>query len=326
MAMIFHKHYSTASMFLISRAVRLFPAYWLTMAFCIVAVLWFRSPNIAPGLNLDFWYFIRDPVPLFLFAISNLSFVGLDFSYYICFQPAATSHMFFAWSLPCPDGQISLLSSGALVQPAWTLSLEWYFYLLVPLFCSLTTRRIAVVAACSVLLAVFVAIFANVNPWYRAFFPAELYLFLLGFLAYRLKHFIPKAIGGTCAALVIVAILVYQHMPVFDWENPAGANFVLYFAFALALPTLFEIGSQIPGERLAGDLSYPMYICHLPVESVIWALLLHERMSFGTWVAANVLIVVLASALLLVCTTPTEKFRLRFKSVGAREPPSAQLA
>jgi len=326
MAMIFHKHYSTASMFLVSRAVRLFPAYWLTMAFCIVAVLWFRSPNIAPGLNLDFWYFVRDPVPLFLFAISNLTFVGIDFSHFLCFQPAAMGHILFVWSLPCPDGQMLLLSGGAVVQPAWTLSLEWYFYLLVPLFCSLPTRRIAVVAACSFLLAVFISVFANVNPWYRAFFPAELYLFLLGFLAYRLKHLIPRAIGGACAAIIIVAILAYQHIPVFDWQNPAGTNFVLYLVFALALPTLFEIGSQIPGERLAGDLSYPMYICHLPVESVIWALLLHERMSLFTWVAANVLMVGLASALLLVATAPIEKFRLRFKSAETRAPPSARLA
>ncbi len=326
MAMIFHKHYSTASMFLVSRAVRLFPAYWLTMAFCIVAVLWFRSPNIAPGLNLDFWYFVRDPVPLFLFAISNLTFVGIDFSHFLCFQPAAMDHILFVWSLPCPDGQMLLLSGGAVVQPAWTLSLEWYFYLLVPLFCSLPTRRIAVVAACSFLLAVFISVFANVNPWYRAFFPAELYLFLLGFLAYRLKHLIPRAIGGACAAIVIVAILAYQHIPVFDWQNPAGTNFVLYLVFALALPTLFEIGSQIPGERLAGDLSYPMYICHLPVESVIWALLLHERMSLFTWVAANVLMVGLASALLLVATAPIEKFRLRFKSAETRAPQSARLA
>jgi peptidoglycan/LPS O-acetylase OafA/YrhL len=323
MAMIFEKHYSTTDMFLVSRAVRLFPAYWLTMAFSVVAALWLKTPDVGPLLNLDFWYLVREPVAVFLFTLSNLTFLGIDFGSFTCIQLTPAIEFAFNWKLPCPEGQV-LLVLRAVVPPAWTLSLEWYFYLLVPLFCGLTTRRVALVAGCSFLLALFIAVFANFHPWNRALFPAELYLFLLGFLAYRLKHLIPRAVEGTCAALVVVTILAYQHIPVFDWRDPAGANFVLYFAFAAALPCLFEIGNQIPGERLAGDLSYPMYICHAPVEMVIYALGLQERMSLFTWVAANVLIVVLASALLLLATAPIEKFRLRFKSVGPRAPPSVQ--
>jgi peptidoglycan/LPS O-acetylase OafA/YrhL len=216
--------------------------------------------------------------------------------------------------------------SNAAVQQAWTLSLEWYFYLLVPLFCALSTRRVALVAGCSLLLAVCIAVFANVNPWYRTFFPAELYLFLLGFLAYRLKDLIPGTAGGACAALVIVAILAYQHVPIFYWLNPAGANFALYFAFALALPVLFNIGIHMPGERLAGDLSYPIYICHGLVESVILALLLHDRVPLSIWIVANIMSLVAASAFLLVLTMPVEKFRLRFKSAEPRVSSSAQLA
>jgi peptidoglycan/LPS O-acetylase OafA/YrhL len=325
MAMIFHKHYSTTRMFLVSRAARLFPAYWLTMAFCVAAALWFRTPNVGPLLNFDFWYLVREPGAALLFTLSNLTFIGIDFSSFICVQLTEPIHFALNWKIPCPDGQ-ELLLSLAVVPPAWTLSLEWYFYLLVPLFCSLTTRRIALVAGCSFLLTLFIAIFANFHPWNRSLFPAELYLFLLGFLAYRLKHLIPRAIAGTCAAIVTVAILAYQHIPIFDWTNPAGANFVLYFAFALALPTLFEIGSHLPGERLAGDLSYPMYICHAPVEMVVQALGLHERMSLLPWISTNVLIVFLASALLLIATAPIEKFRLRFKSVRPRAPPFAQPA
>jgi peptidoglycan/LPS O-acetylase OafA/YrhL len=325
MAMIFHKHYSSTHMFLVSRAMRLFPAYWLTIVFVVAAALWFGTPNVGYALNVDFWYFVSEPMPMFLFTLSNLTFLGLDFGYFTCIQFTPAIHVALNWKIPCPDGQMLLLSR-AVVPPAWTLSLEWYFYLLVPVFCGLTTRRVVFVAGCSFLVAALIAVFANVNPWYRAFFPAELYLFLLGFLAYRLKHLIPKAVGGTCAALATITILSYQHIPVFDWQNPAGANFVLYFAFALALPALFEIGHQIPGERLAGDLSYPVYICHMPVESVIQALALHERMSLFTWIAVNVLMVILASALLLIATAPIEKFRLRFKSTRSRAPPSVLLA
>jgi hypothetical protein len=114
--------------------------------------------------------------------------------------------------------------------------------------------------------------------------------------------------------------------PVFDWQNPAGGNFALYFAFSAALPILFDIGSHVPGERLASSLSYPIYICHGAVESTILALLLHERMSLLAWIAVNVLMVVAASVLLLVLTAPVETFRQRFKSARPSMPSSAQLA
>src|SRR6266540_2951917 len=195
MAMIFEKHYSTTDMFLVSRAVRLFPAYWLTMAFSVVAALWLKTPDVGPLLNLDFWYLVREPVAVFLFTLSNLTFLGIDFGSFTCIQLTPAIEFAFNWKLPCPEGQV-LLVLRAVVPPAWTLSLEWYFYLLVPLFCGLTTRRVALVAGCSFLLALFIAVFANFHPWNRALFPAELYLFLLGFLAYRLKHLIPRAVGG----------------------------------------------------------------------------------------------------------------------------------
>ena len=140
-------------------------------------------------INFHFWYFVREPIALFLVTLSNLTFLGIDFGYFTCVQLTPTVQFAFNWQIPCPDGQMLLLS-GAVVSPAWTLSLEWYFYLLVPLFCSLTTNRVALIAGCSFVLAACIAVFANFHPWNRAFFPAELYLFLLGFLAYQLKHLI----------------------------------------------------------------------------------------------------------------------------------------
>jgi peptidoglycan/LPS O-acetylase OafA/YrhL len=325
MAMIFHKHYATTQMFLVSRAARLFPAYWLTMAFCVAAALWFQRPNVGPFIDLDFWYFVRSPAALSLFTLSNVTFLGIDFSFIVCLQTSPAVHFALTWNAQCPEGY-QILVQNNVVPPAWTLSLEWYFYLLVPLFCYLNVRRLALIAGCSFLLTILIAVFANFNPWYRALFPAELYLFLLGFLAFRLKDFIPKTVGGTCAALVIFVIFAYQHIPIFDWQNPAGMNFALYFAFALALPTLFEIGSLIPGERVAGDLSYPIYICHAAVETVIRALGLHEQLSLFAWISANVLVVIMASALLLLATAPIERFRLRFRSARSRASPSTQLA
>jgi peptidoglycan/LPS O-acetylase OafA/YrhL len=80
-------------------------------------------------INLDFWYYVHSPVALSLFTLSNLSFIGIDFGHFTCVQLIPLVEFAFNWSRPCPDGQLRLLS-GAVVPPAWTLSLEWYFYLL----------------------------------------------------------------------------------------------------------------------------------------------------------------------------------------------------
>jgi peptidoglycan/LPS O-acetylase OafA/YrhL len=268
MAMIYNRHYSTKGAFWISRAARLFPAYWLTMAFCVAAALWFKTPHVGPFINLDFWYFVRDPAALFLITLSNFTFLGIDFGFVTCVHSAAVPQFAITFDTQCPSGY-ALLVERSVVPPAWTLSLEWYFYLLIPMFAGWSTRRVALATGCSFLLALAIAIFANFNPWYRSFFPAELYLFLLGFLAYRLKDAIPRPIARTCAFFVVAIILLYQHLPIFDWLNPAGLNFALYLVFAVALPTLFEYGNYIPGERLAGELSYPIYICHGAVETAL---------------------------------------------------------
>lgn len=325
MGMIFYSHYPTARTFFISRAMRLFPAYWWTVLFCVAAAFWFRRPNVGPLLDLDFWYYVRSPTALLLFTLSNLTLAGIDFGFVACFRGAPSVHFTLTWNAQCP-GDSQILVQNNVIAPAWTLSLEWYFYLLLPLFCKLRTRTVALIAACSFVLTLFIAAFANFNPWYRSLFPAELYLFLLGLLAYRLKDVIPRALGATSAVLAIVAIVAYQRIPEFDWQNPAGANFALYFLFALALPLLFRWGRHLAGERLAGDLSYPIYICHGAVEGVILALFLHERLSLYAWIAINVATVIATAGLLVALTSPFERFRQRFKGAPPGLRASAQVS
>jgi peptidoglycan/LPS O-acetylase OafA/YrhL len=321
MAMIYSRHYSAKGAFWISRAARLFPAYWMTMAFCIAVTLLFKTPNVGPLINLDFWYLVRDPIALLLITLSNLTFLGIDFGFITCVQSASVPHFVLTLDAQCPSGY-ALLVERSVVPPAWTLSLEWYFYLIVPMVSRWKTRSVAFLAGCSFVLALAISIFANFNPWHRSFFPAELYLFLLGFLAFRLKDAIPRPVATICTPSVVAIILLYQHIPILDWLNPAGLNIALYLAFAMALPTLFAYGNYLPGERLVGDLSYPIYICHGAVETVLLALLLHNWVSLEVWVFVNVVTITSASALLLRATAPAERFRMQFKSTS---PPMSSL-
>jgi peptidoglycan/LPS O-acetylase OafA/YrhL len=316
MAMVYG-NYSDASGFLLSRAARLFPAYWLTIGLAVATALLLRSPRVPLFLDLSFWLECRQFLTIALHALSNLSFLGLDLGLFSCAQVVdGTLHIAMASDTVCPDGTSLMITRTVIIQPAWTLALEVYFYLLVPLFAICRTRTIFLTAVGSFLLALFIAVFHNRNPWFRSFFPAELYLFLAGFLAFRLRDYLKGRLGRGCAVVVLGIILSYQHLPFFDWFNPAGPNIALYLAFAVAIPSVFSIGKSLPFERIVGDFSYPVYISHVVVESAIYTVQLHSRWSLTLyqWIAVNVAMVMILAAILMMITFPIERIRETIKT------------
>jgi peptidoglycan/LPS O-acetylase OafA/YrhL len=315
-------NYPTAASFFASRAARLYPTYWIVLALCIVATTVHGSPSIPPFLYLSFWSDVQRPLPLMIYWLSNLSFIGLDLGIFFCQRfVGGDVELSLAQDTVCTDSGLAINTS--IVQPAWTLALEVYFYMMVPLLARSQTRTTAWLALISFAIALGIAFFHNRNPWHRSFFPAELYLFLAGFISFRLRHSIPKLLGYSCAIATIVAILGYQHSPFFDWSDPAGLNILLYLIFAAALPVLFSVGSRLPLERIVGDLSYPVYISHALTESLIFTAQLHSRwnLSLHQWIALNISAVMIVAAGLLLVTWPIEHLRHLMRS--ARDPRSS---
>jgi peptidoglycan/LPS O-acetylase OafA/YrhL len=214
----------------------------------------------------------------------------------------------------CSGGSF-LMITKIVIEPAWTLSLEAYFYLLVPVLSMWRNRTVSLVGLASFLLALTIAIFHNKNPWFRSFFPAELYLFLAGFLAFRLRDAFQKSLGYTIAAATVAVIIFYQHLPMFDWFDPAGLNIVLYLAFAASLPSMFATGNSFSFEQTIGDLAYPIYISHVVIESVIYTLQLHSRWSLSLyqWITFNIVMDLIVAVLLLTIASPIERLRQHIK-------------
>jgi peptidoglycan/LPS O-acetylase OafA/YrhL len=209
----------------------------------------------------------------------------------------------------CEQPGTWLLINYSLVQPAWTLALECYFYALVPLFFRSSNRIVALVALSSFALTVAIMVWHNANPWYRSFFPAQLYLFLIGFLAYRCRDLINARIAAICAIVSLVLLAAPYNV---DLQVQVSAlHLPIYALFALSLPVLFRWGERLPIERLIGDLSYPVYISHIVVLSIIQQLGWHKHLSLPTWVVANVACVLTVSLVLVALTWPIEIIRHR---------------
>jgi peptidoglycan/LPS O-acetylase OafA/YrhL len=90
----------------------------------------------------------------------------------------------------------------------------------------------------------------------------EVGLFLAGILAYRLyARLRPRPIPQGCLFLAMAAFLAY--LWAFPWlPNGFLRNILIYPLAFLAIPLVFRLTRKNPVDRIIGELSYPIYLCH----------------------------------------------------------------
>ncbi|MBI5428529.1 MAG: ankyrin repeat domain-containing protein, partial [Nitrospinae bacterium] len=253
MALIVNEQYSGLGegwrkSFYLSRALRLFPAYWAVL---IITLMTGVGYAIAPGSGIDLPKIIVSFIP-------NFFIIGLD-------------------ALKCPLNDLgwewlpaSLLSDvrGA-IGPAWTLSSEILFYLLAPAVV-LFPRRILALLTASLCIRIFFMRGDFAETWRYYFFPSTLIFFCMGSLSYYLYRGIKDhAAAGRIGTVLLAALIVFSF---FLDRTPHGrlvtyvdapSNWAYYVCLAFSIPFIFERTKDLKFDRLIGELSYPLYIVHI---------------------------------------------------------------
>ena len=199
---------------------------------------------------------------------------------------------------------------------AWTLGVELSFYLLAPLILPRRRLVIALLLASLALRAALVVVgVGTTDPWTYRFFPTELALFLAGALSQqwltplyaRLGERRTRQAGSAAAAGMALCVLVFALLPM------RALHTALLLGLTVAmLPLLFRFQSNHRWDRRVGELSYPIYICHLAVIFPVDLLFRHPALAGND--LARVLLVVaatLAAAHLLNVTIGRRVERLR---------------
>lgn len=163
------------------------------------------------------------------------------------------------------DGLPTHPSIFYVIPQAWSMSLELMFYALAPFL----VRRhwlmlLAYIAATYAARQLLMAYGFNGSGFVYRFFPVELGLFLAGVLAHRVFAFADARRKGSLAASVAVTAALISMMFIMRyWDMWESHRF--YALVVVALPSLFLVSRHFAFDRWLGELSYPIYLCHLAV-------------------------------------------------------------
>jgi peptidoglycan/LPS O-acetylase OafA/YrhL len=190
-------------------------------------------------------------------------------------------------------------STVTLLAPAWSISLEWQYYLVAP-FLARFVR-----SGARLLLLTFIALLClrYGNEWrnpHLAFLPAQLPLFLIGIGSYHLfarfsnsEHQRSGVFAIPIAAILAIAVfplLLPHRIALITWALGFGCIFVRgNDLFSRLLTTLRSILLH-PILQHLGKISYPLYLVHYPLIIAQLAALLYWRPDISSSHAALFLV------------------------------------
>jgi len=234
--------------FLISRFLRIFIPYWVTLS-AIVAISAFIHEDLPTGS-----------------LFSNVFIIGTE---HIKLWRAVEGCMSFDWQ-------------QLLIPQVWSVGIELMFYAIAPVLLVCRTGVLVAITALSMagkawLLAhdYHAAFLECGDGLLNGIFPLEIGIFTMGALCYRFyaavvaadNHFKAENMYQVMLALVIAASAGFT-IGLHYWPSPLEVVVISYIyiaAVTLALPFLFHASRTIVRDRFVGDLSYSFYLCHLYV-------------------------------------------------------------
>lgn len=252
--------------YIVRRAFRIFPAYLLVLAASVGGTLlaaaayrnlgWAQDPDFAFGA-------------LFLDTVKST-------------QDHPLAHTLLHLSLLHGAVSDSVLphSSIAILGPAWSLSLEWQFYLIAPFFVLALSHRSARYVALAAAALFFVAFRSG---WFGQYdlpssLPAAGVLFTVGILS---RLFFPMVAGLRRPLLWIFACLAFACLSAESRGIGLWGAFLIVMAAHSRGETAFDrtliartwqAAFESPLPRALGARSYSVYIVHWPLLQLCFAL------------------------------------------------------
>jgi peptidoglycan/LPS O-acetylase OafA/YrhL len=250
--------YSSLLSFYASRALRIYPIYF----FVAGVALFFPFYG-------DYVRHLYRAIPSGVEAIlilSNIFVFGQDLVMFLGVRDGSVK-----FTAMGPSDYI--LFRGLLVPQAWSLGIELCFYLIAPFIVRDKVKVIfALFFSCLLRLAFYLSGYGSTDPWTYRFFPFELALFMLGSIScHSLLPFwsrVEKRSSGFALGSVVGLICIFLLFRRIEISEPYK-SITLFVVFSAFLPLAFIFQGRSRIDQFFGELSYPIYIGHLLVFSMI---------------------------------------------------------
>jgi peptidoglycan/LPS O-acetylase OafA/YrhL len=302
MALILNQKYSEHSVFVYysNRFLRLFPTYLIVLSMSFLA-LWVSDIGIFTRIDKFKDIFTHSMFVTVSYLWTNIAVLGQEILFLLGIDPQ--NHSFY-WAL---DGMASVKAwRQTLVPQAWSLSMEFYFYLIAPFILRRSVYWLSLLFILSLALRLFIiSAGSEYDLLARRCFPAELCLFIIGsfsyFLLTKIKNCRNKySLGLTSWAALLVVLTCFNKI------EKEYALFVLGFTAFITIPFVFNLTKDIKVDRFLGNISYPIYIVHFLIIASLQEYLEEYSFSF-------LLILVLSLSTILYCLVdaPINRWRQR---------------
>jgi peptidoglycan/LPS O-acetylase OafA/YrhL len=243
-------------LFYTNRALRIFVPYWTFLLLIVIA-----EAIVFGGRQLQViqhWPEMSFAARAYL-LLTNIFVVGQEWTMWLSYEHGSLVPV---WS---SDGLPTHPSVFYVIPQAWSMSLELMFYALAPFL----VRRhwlilVAYIAATYAARQLLMTYGLTGSGFVYRFFPVELGLFLAGVLAHRVFAFADaRGKVNLAASVTVTAALISMMFIMRYWDVWESHRF--YALVVVALPSLFLVSRYFAFDRWLGELSYPIYLCHLAV-------------------------------------------------------------
>jgi len=297
-------------LFFTNRLLRLFPLYLsillLTLLIYIASGFFFEKWGaLLPYIDYFDLYNIQT---LFYLITTNILLFGQDVVMFMGIEPSSGS-LFFTDNFRDTHPQ---LHEFLLVPQAWSIGVELLFYTIAPFLVRKHLVIILVFIILSLLLrlSIYLSLGWVNDPWTSRFFPTELTLFLFGTLAFHFYKYIKtnkKAMlfQKPIIILYLLLIITYQSISQTTFYALDYKNWFIYTLSIFAIPYLFHASKSMKLDNLLGELSYPVYLSHVLVITIL------SYLHIGSMKAILTIVFSILISLLLIkyIDIPIEKLR-----------------
>lgn len=301
MALILDGKYQSKFTFYISRALRIFPLYWIALSITLFLGFIKIYLHLGSEETAITHYFQYSTYLSGISAITEfVNFISRNFTLIL------TRDYFFI--------QDNLAPGYLIVNPAWTLQIELMFYALAPFLMRIKKNFLLFVLFYITLFYGIIEPFSALPQHTLIYSFLKYFLFfLLGMISYRYIYKYLKKPKLTKLPLMtfiffLLFITFYQFLPGRILEKSFLFGLCYYIAFALSIPYFFTLTKRNALDRFIGELSYPVYITHMIFAKILFSLHI-PTVPFLNSVLIAIPTILFSIFLVLVIQNPIDRMR-----------------